>query len=315
MAYNIIKTNGTTLVSLNDGEVNTTVCSLALIGRNVSTYGERINDNFVRLLENAANSDAPAAPLVGQLWYDTTNKQLNYRRSATEWVGVASYTKGGTAPAGISDGDTWYDTTNKKLKIHIDSTDSVIGPLGNITLGGVLSGTAAYSGSANITVTAALAVDRVRITGDTLTGRLNASAGFTASGTTANLIYATGTAVGILNNDPKVALDVVGAIRMVPVTDTYSSNITIDATYGNHQITLTGNTTFTISNFSNAGQTLRLVITGSDHTITWANAINWPNVAVPTGVSPNLANGPQKIAVVTLIKPASGNLLATYVSY
>ena len=312
MAYNIIKTNGTTLVSLNDGEVNTTVCSLALIGRNVSTYGERINDNFVRLLENAANSDAPAAPLVGQLWYDTTNKQLNYRNTTnTGWVGISSYTKGTTAPSGISNGDTWYDTTNKKLKIHIDGTDSVVGPLGNVTLSGDISGTAAYSGSANITVTASLVVDRVKKTGDTLTGQLNASAGFTAgSGTTANLIYATGTGVGILNNDPKVALDVVGAIRMVPVTDTYSSTITIDATYGNHQITLTGNTTFAISNFGNAGQTLRLVITGTNHTMTWPGNIYWPN-----GASPNLANGPQKIAVVTLIKPASGNLLATYVSY
>jgi len=310
MAYNIIKTNGTTLVSLNDGEVNTSVCSLALIGRNVSTYGERINDNFVRLLENAAKSDAPIAPLVGQLWYDTGTKQLKYRNT-TDWVGISSYTKGTTAPSGISDGDTWYDTTNKKLKIHIDSTDSVIGPLGNVTLSGDLSGTAAYSGSANITVTASLVVDRVKKTGDTLTGQLNASAGFTAgSGTTANLIYATGTAVGILNNDPKVALDVVGAIRMVPVTDPYSSNITIDATYGNHQITLTGPTTFDISNFSNAGQTLRLVIVGTNYSMTWPVNIYWPN-----GATQNLANGPQKIAVVTLIKPASGNLLATYVSY
>ena len=312
MAYNINRTNGNTLVSINDGEVNSQTCSVALIGRNVSTYGELINENFVRLLENAANTTAPTTPIVGQLWYDTTTKQMKYRNTTnTNWVGVASYTKDTTAPSGISDGDTWYDTTNKKLKIYIDGTNSVVGPLGNVTLSGDLSGTAAYSGSANITIAASLVVDRVKKTGDTLTGQLNAAAGFTAgSSSTANLIFATGTAVGIRNNDPQVALDVVGAIRMVPVTDTYSSNINIDATHGNHQITLTGNTTFTISNFSNAGQTLRLVITGSNYTMTWPGNIYWPN-----GAAPNLANGPAKIAVVTLIKPASGNLLATYVSY
>jgi len=70
MAYQIDKTDGTTLVQLLDGVVDTST-DLKLVGRNVSGYGDAQNENFVRLLENFAKADTPPGkPLIGQLWFD-----------------------------------------------------------------------------------------------------------------------------------------------------------------------------------------------------------------------------------------------------
>lgn len=45
--------------------------SLLLYGRDVPSYGERIAENFVQLLENFAGGKAPVSPIEGQLWFDT----------------------------------------------------------------------------------------------------------------------------------------------------------------------------------------------------------------------------------------------------
>jgi hypothetical protein len=79
MSYIINKTDGTTLVTLDPGVLDQST-SLYLIGKNYPNYGELQQENFVRLLENFANTTEPNAPLVGQLWYDTDAKnQFNAR--------------------------------------------------------------------------------------------------------------------------------------------------------------------------------------------------------------------------------------------
>jgi hypothetical protein len=313
MAYTINLTNGNVLVTLADGETNTTACSLSLIGRNVSTYGERVNEDLVHLLENAANTVAPATPLAGQLWYDTGNDALNFYTTGNAWSTLATYNKGATAPAGITAGDIWYDTSAKKVKVRIDGTDRVVGPLDTITVTGNVTGSGSFNGTANATVTVTLVDERVKTAGDTMTGQLNASRGFTA-GTlaTANLIYLTDDGVGILTNTPSVALDVNGAIRMIPqIHSSVSGSITVDATYGAHQLAVVGTTTIAFSNFGSAGQVVRLTITGTNNTINWPGTVKWPNNAAP-----NLTNGTLNTAVVTLTKySGSSNILATYVSY
>ena len=67
MSYIINKTDGTTLVTLDPGVLDQST-SLYLIGKNYPNYGELQQENFVRLLENFANTTEPNAPLVGQLW-------------------------------------------------------------------------------------------------------------------------------------------------------------------------------------------------------------------------------------------------------
>lgn len=477
MPYTINRTNGNVLATVADGTVNDSACSLVLIGRNVSTYGERQNENFVKLLENFSGNAAPSTGnlLSGQLWYNSANSQINLR-TANTWQGLATYNKSASQPSvDVVSGDMWYDTTTGQIKVTADgSTFRLVGPMapasmgntqiiaetfidngnashyvlscyisnnrvavisndsqyntsaytgfaqvnpginlntsltnavfagtasnadlldgdnssvfmrtnadntitGNIissanitanvvtanlsgngsaissvtggnvvgsvasatvaatanalttartiTLAGNLSGNTSFDGTSNVTITAALDTERVKISGDTMTGQFNASRGFVAeSASQANLIYATTTKVGILNGDPKTALDVTGAVRSeVQVNGSTAGSITIDGTYNNHQINLSGPATVSVSNFSQTGQIIRLVLVGTEHAVSWASDIYWPN-----GATPNLDNGPKSIAVVSMMRPSTitpnvGNgrpdsnfIVATYVSY
>ena len=71
MAYNINKTNGVKLTTVDDGAINNTACDITLVGKNYAGYGQFVNENSIKLLENFANSRQPARPVTGQLWYDT----------------------------------------------------------------------------------------------------------------------------------------------------------------------------------------------------------------------------------------------------
>lgn len=478
MPYTINRTNGNILATVADGTVNDSACSLVLIGRNVSTYGERQNENFVKLLENFSGNAAPATGnlLSGQLWYNSANSQINLR-TANTWQGLATYNKSASQPSvDVVSGDMWYDTTTGQIKVTADgSTFRLVGPMapasmgntqiiaetfldtpdgnphyvlscyisnnrvavisndaeydtsaytgfdqvkpginlntsltsavfagtasnadlldsinstsfmrtnadntitGNITssanitanvitanlsgngsaissvtggnvvgsvasatvattanalttartitLSGNLSGNTSFNGTSNVTITAALDTERVKISGDTMTGQFNASRGFVAeSASQANLIYATTTKVGILNGNPQTALDVTGAVRSsVQVNGSTAGSITIDGTYNNHQINLSGPATISVSNFSQTGQIIRLVLVGTEHAVSWASDIYWPN-----GANVKLDNGPKSIAVVSMMRPStitanavlgrpdSNFIVATYVSY
>ena len=59
MAFTINKTDGTVLATISDGTVDNTT-ELALIGKNYAGYGELLNENQVKLLENFANTEANA---------------------------------------------------------------------------------------------------------------------------------------------------------------------------------------------------------------------------------------------------------------
>lgn len=127
MAYIINKTNGSQLVVLEDGTVNTST-SLGLVGRNYTGYGEIQNENFVTLLENSANTNPPARPLPGQTWYNTGNKTLNVY-SGDEWAPVGSAILSNLIPEGI-EGTLWFKTSTKQLYIYQDGTWNLVGPEG-----------------------------------------------------------------------------------------------------------------------------------------------------------------------------------------
>ena len=54
MAYTIKKSDGTILLTLGDTKVDQLTSSLALIGKNVDSYGQYYNNNLIGLLENFA---------------------------------------------------------------------------------------------------------------------------------------------------------------------------------------------------------------------------------------------------------------------
>jgi len=115
MSYTINNTAGATLASLQAG-TTTTVGGITLIGKNYTGYGEIIAEDFVRLLENQANSSQPSGALQGQLWYDTTENMLKVYNSSN-WDRLGT-TVGTTAPSGLTSGTTWLDTTNSILNVY-----------------------------------------------------------------------------------------------------------------------------------------------------------------------------------------------------
>lgn len=76
MAYTIVKSDGTILTTIPDGTINTDSTSVGLPGRYFAGYGQTVDTNFVRIIENFANSTPPANPLRGQIWYNTNDNFL-----------------------------------------------------------------------------------------------------------------------------------------------------------------------------------------------------------------------------------------------
>jgi hypothetical protein len=126
MAYIINKFNGTQLIVLQDGTIDTST-SLGLVGRNYVGYGETQNENFVYLLENFANDSPPARPIAGQIWFDTTTNIANVY-NGTAWGPVGAAKLSSTAPADPNAGYIWLDTTANQLKIWTGAEWGFIGP-------------------------------------------------------------------------------------------------------------------------------------------------------------------------------------------
>jgi hypothetical protein len=126
MAYTINLTNGTIFATIADGTINTQ-SSLTLVGKNYAGYGEFLDENFIYLLENSANSTPPGAPLTGQLWWDSTNGLLKVF-NGTIFKTISAATASSSAPSSNVQGDLWYDTTNAQLKVYTGTAWLLVGP-------------------------------------------------------------------------------------------------------------------------------------------------------------------------------------------
>jgi hypothetical protein len=131
MPYVINRWAGQPIVTVEDGTVTQTL-DVKLIGKNYAGYGEIQNENFVHLLENFAGAQSPVNAISGQIWYDTTNKQLKFH-TGEQVAGVKLWkTAGGVEygpePATASPGDMWYDVNSGQLKIRRTNAWAVIGP-------------------------------------------------------------------------------------------------------------------------------------------------------------------------------------------
>ena len=122
MAYVINKTDGTVLTTITDGTVDNTT-SLQLFGKSYSGFGEGLNENLVKLLENSASTAAPSAPLRGELWFDTTTNQIKvYDGTSFEPTGGARGST--TVPTSPSVGDLWLDSTNDQVFVYTGDSRS-----------------------------------------------------------------------------------------------------------------------------------------------------------------------------------------------
>lgn len=126
MSYLLNKTDGTLLSELIDGRIDTLSTNLTLVGRNYSGFGESFNENFIKLLENFANTAAPSNPLEGQTWWDRTSARLNVY-TGTEWKAAGGPFVQETRPDMVA-GDLWIDNVRKQLFAYDGSTLILVGP-------------------------------------------------------------------------------------------------------------------------------------------------------------------------------------------
>jgi hypothetical protein len=127
MAVTINKTDGTVLTTIQDGAIDTSNTNLTLIGRLYRNYGELVNENFVKLLENFANSSSPTTPIIGQIWFNTSTGLLNVYRS-TGFVGLATLTTSAAQPNLPRQGDLWFDTADGQLKLYSGTAWIIVSP-------------------------------------------------------------------------------------------------------------------------------------------------------------------------------------------
>jgi hypothetical protein len=119
MAYTITSSTGVSY-TVEDGTINN-IFSLKLVGKNVTNYGQVFAENSLRHLENFASPLAPTpnTTLVGQVWYDTTEKVLRvYKDNTSTWVRTSPVISSSAPADGVSAGAMYFDTTDDKLKIH-----------------------------------------------------------------------------------------------------------------------------------------------------------------------------------------------------
>jgi hypothetical protein len=128
MPYLLYKTNGKVLTTIDDSNVDIST-SLNLVGKNYAGYGLALNENFVYILENFANTTPPAKPIIGQTWFDTNptqNKMKVY--DGAGFKGLATIRVQNGVPVSSVVGDLWWDIQNQLLKTFDGLTYQIIGP-------------------------------------------------------------------------------------------------------------------------------------------------------------------------------------------
>ena len=126
MSYRLNKTDGSLLVDLVDGQLDTTSSDLTLIGRNYSGFGEVLNENFIQLLENFSNTSAPINPIRGQLWFDTAENRLKVYNGSS-FTSSGGTTVAETQPNMVA-GDLWINSVTSQLYFYDGTRLQLVGP-------------------------------------------------------------------------------------------------------------------------------------------------------------------------------------------
>lgn len=127
MAYTINKTDGSILSTVADGQLDNLTTDLTLIGKNYNGFGEVLNENFVKLLENFADVSEPLNPIRGQIWFDTTELKLKVY-NGIQFQPVSSATISSTQPENLGVGDLWFDDIARQLYFFDGTSTILLGP-------------------------------------------------------------------------------------------------------------------------------------------------------------------------------------------
>jgi hypothetical protein len=207
MAYIVNKTDGTAVTTITDGTIDNTT-SLTLFGKSYSGFGELLNEDLVKLLENSASTSAPTSPLKGEVWFDTTVNQLKVY-DGTSFKPTGGAKSQASAPTSPSAGDLWVDSTNSQLYFYTGSAFILAGPV--YTAGQTLSGfkietitndsavskviASMYSGNTRVAILSAEGFTP----GTTITGFATISAGITLNSAIGAQFAGTTTTAQFLN--------------------------------------------------------------------------------------------------------------------
>jgi len=239
MAYTINKTDGTVVATITDGTINNTT-SLTLFGKSYSGFGELLNENLVKLLENSASTTAPSAPLKGQVWFDTTSNQLKvYDGSSFKPSGGAKAQS--TAPTSASAGDLWTDSDDDQLYVYTGSAWQLVGPVytADQTLSGFKIETLGSSGGDKVVASMYAGNTRVAILSAetftptlTQTGFAEIKAGFTLNSTLSAVFEGTNTQASNIDvsgtTNTSSTLIAGGNFLRADAADTTTGSLTID---------------------------------------------------------------------------------------
>ena len=239
MAYTINKTDGSVVATITDGTVDNTT-SLQLFGKSFSGFGEGLNENLVKLLENSASTSAPTAPLTGEVWFDTNTAQLKvYDGSNFKPTGAAKSQS--AEPTSPSAGDLWHDSDDDQLYVYTGSAFQLVGPV--YTSGQTLSGfkieTLASSGGNKVVASMYAGNTRVAILSKetftptaTQTGFAEIKAGFTLNSTLSAVFEGTNTQAANIDvsgtSNSSATLIAGGNFLRADAADTTTGALTID---------------------------------------------------------------------------------------
>jgi microcystin-dependent protein len=126
ISYTDLAKEGT--ITVQDGTINDQT-TLKLPGRNTTSYGAVIAENFLHLLENFAATIEPANPIEGQIWYNNSvDEEQLFMYNGTNWVPASGITKSIGTPAFAQTGDLWVDTDNQQLYLFTGGGWILVGP-------------------------------------------------------------------------------------------------------------------------------------------------------------------------------------------
>ena len=259
MAYTINRTDGTAIATITDGTSDNST-SVTLFGKSFSGFGEGLNENLVKLLENSASTSAPSSPLRGELWFDTSTSQLKvYDGSSFKPTGGAKSQN--SAPTSPGAGDLWHDSDNDQLYVYTGSAFQLVGPVytAGQTLSGWLIETLASSGGNKVVSSMYAGNTRVAILSKetftpsaTQTGFATIKAGFTLNSTLGAVFDGTNTQASAIDvsgtSNTSATVIAGGNFLRADAADTTTGALTIDTDTG---ILIGGSQELTITVSSN----------------------------------------------------------------
>ena len=206
MAYTIVKSDGTVLTTIPDGTINTTSTSLGLPGKNYAGYGQSLDTNFTRILENFAATSPPSNPLRGQLWYNINNQTMyvcpsDGETDSNQWLALTSASESGSTTFGA------ITVTGNIAANNITVTS-------NASIGDTIT-------VVNANVTGALTSVNSTLTSATI-GSLTTTVITTGSSTTAGALTGTWTVTGGLSGNTLLVSG--GNIRIDPAHGIIANN-------------------------------------------------------------------------------------------